>query len=89
MAKIIQFKKAEEKPTMDHELDMARMLMQNMLTTLQEYRYYMTPEDKLFEDLSIVLNVTYAALLRQAGEDHQWHEMMDEILKQVKIENNS
>ena len=81
---IIEFpKNLVKKEELDHELDVARMLMMELIEKLQEYHYNPTVNSPLFDDFTIVYNMMYASLCREAGEPHPWHDMMDEINKEL------
>lgn len=86
MSKVIQFPSPPNKePPLDHELDVARLCMENLISTLIDYRYMPEPDTQLFDDVAICYSIIYAALLREDGLPHQWHEMMDEIIKETKV----
>ena len=85
MAKILQFKpkiKTTNKG-IDHNLDVARELMNSLVRTLNDYGYEIKYGDDTFKDLGIIYNLLYAMMLRQDGKEHSWHEMMNEILSEM------
>lgn len=83
MSKIIKFPQREKPKEMDHELDMARLLMQDIVKTLSEYRYDPTDE-KMTDDLGVIYTMIYAMIIRADGEYHQFHEMMTELATELK-----
>lgn len=83
MAKILKFPIPEKKKEIDHELDMARELMNKIVLTLSEYRYDVN-DPKMIDDLGVIYHMLYAMMLRNAGLQHHWHEMIDEIIKEMK-----
>lgn len=84
MAKIIKFPTPKKKDELNHELDMARELMNKVIVTLNEYRYDVREHPTMIDDLGVVYHVFYAMMLRDVGKDHPWHEMMDEIVREMK-----
>jgi len=82
-SKIIKFPTPVKPQKMDHELDIARLLMQGIVTTLIEYRYDPTDE-KMSDDLGLIYNMLYAMMVRADGEYHQFHDMMQELANELK-----
>lgn len=83
MSKIIKFPTPSKPEPMDHELDMARVLMQDMVKTLIEYRYDPT-EEGMQNDLGVIYTMIYAMFIRADGEYHQFHDMLDELATELK-----
>jgi hypothetical protein len=89
MAKILEFPKTpkaikNKELEMDHELDIARECMKAVVSVLYEYQYYPQDDEQLAEDLGLVYHIMYAMMLRTDGQYHQFHEMMEEIMKELK-----
>lgn len=85
MAKIIEFPSPKKKKNeMDHELDIARELMNVTITTLNEYQYDVREHPEMIDDLGVIYHMFYAMMLRDINKEHPWHEMIDEIIREMK-----
>lgn len=69
---------AAEDPHLDR-MDMATEVMHDIIVSLVELGYNPIEDPKMISDLGVVLNIIYATMSRAHGEEHFFHEMLDEI----------
>ena len=86
MADILDFpnmksKNQAEELKKDPQLVLASQMIQSITEHLRNNTHLLKADKNLFYDIRIVYHLLYATLLRNAGEYHNWHEMMDEITR--------
>lgn len=89
MAKIIKFPPRippEEKVELDHELDVAREAISDLVQFLHSYRYYAMDDEQLFDDIGVIYTLLYSALLRYEMIDHPAQDILDELVEILKDE---
>lgn len=81
MSNIIQFPQKEE---IDVELNITKDIMKIVINEISQYGYNVIPNDELFNDIGVVFNIFYAILVRNAGQYHAWHPIIDEMILFMK-----
>ena len=69
--------------------DISHEIMIEVINVLTDHEIMIDQNDKIFEDLGLVMNMMYAAIGRYYDKPHILHEIMDttsDMMKEIKAE---
>ena len=75
---IVQFPTKSVPLRVDKELDLASFVMPDLLQTLQDSGIDIN-EEKFIEDLDVIFNLLYAMIVRNVGDHHALHPVLEDI----------
>lgn len=83
MGQVLNFPSKKKYSNEDYANDLSRALITDVSATL--FQFGLDPrEEKLFNDLGVVLNILNAAVCRQLGVKHFMHEYLDVVSKELQ-----